>query len=209
MSTKGDFLSQFLGNISRAQMLRAFIFSPAEAFTLARAAKRAGVSMTLAEKEIKALQKLGAVKEGKVVITLASNPKRTVKGKQRERTWILNQNFKHARALSSFVHEVSPVQYKSMLELLRRSGRLSIVILSGVFMGDPTRPADLVVVGDSLSEARLEEIIKRLEPQFGREIRYATFSSPEFEYRMTIQDRLIRDTIEYPHFVLLDRFGLL
>lgn len=205
----GDFLTQFLGNIPRARLVRAFIFSPAEAFTLQRAAKRAGVSTTLAGKEIAALQKLGVLKEGKVVITLSNGTKRKIQGKQKERTWILNQHFKHARALSSFIHEVSPVQHKNIVDALKRSGRLSVVVLSGVFMGDPTRPADIIVVADTLNEGRLEQVIRALEPQFGREIRYASFSTPEFAYRLTIQDRFMRDTLEYPHHILLDRTHLL
>ncbi len=206
---KGDFLEQFLGSIPRARLIRAFIFSPAESFTLASIAKRAGLSTTVAGKEIKILHGMGVIKEGKVAIQIANGSKKIVKGKQKESTWSLNQDFKHARALSSFVHEVSPVQYKAMLEALRRAGRLSVVILSGVFMGDHTRPADLIVVSNNLNEGRLEQVIRSLEPKFGREIRYATFSVPEFEYRLTIQDRLIRETIEYPHFVLLDKRNLL
>ena len=205
----GGFLAQFLGSTPRAQLVRSFVFSPAEAFTLIGAAKRAGIPIAIAAAELRELQKIGAIKEGKVTIRIANSSKGAVKGKQKESTWILNQNFKHARALSSFVHEVSPVQYKSILEVLRRSGRLAVVILSGVFMGDHTRPVDLIVVADNLNENRLEQVIRGLEPKFGREIRYASFSTPEFEYRLTIQDHLIRDTIEYPHFILLDRFGLL
>ena len=76
-------------------------------------------------------------------------------------------------------------------------------------MGDPTRPADIIIAVDALHESRLEKAIKTLEPQFGREIRYAAFSTPEFRYRLTVQDRLIRDTLDYPHLVLLDKARLL
>ncbi len=206
---KGEFLSQFLGSAPRARLIRLFVFSPAESFTLSQVAKRTGLSAAIAERGIKELQNMGAIREGKITIKLANEPKKSIKGKQKISTWSLDQKFKHARALSSFVHEVSPVQYKSMLEALRRSGRLAAVVLSGAFMGDPTRPADLIIVSDSLNEKRLESIIRGLEPKYGREIRYATFSVPEFSYRLTIQDRLIRETIDYPHFVLLDRRGLL
>ena len=76
-------------------------------------------------------------------------------------------------------------------------------------MGDATRPADLIVALDTLNERRLEAAVRGLEPIFGREIRYAAFSTPEFRYRLTVQDRLIRDTLDFPHLVLLDRTRLL
>ena len=76
-------------------------------------------------------------------------------------------------------------------------------------MGDPSRPADLLVAADALNEGRLETAVRALEREFGREIRYAAFSAPEFRYRMTIQDKLLRDTLDFPHLVLLDKTRLL
>ena len=204
-----DFLSKVLGNAARAKVLRAFMFSPAELFTLPTVVKRSGIAAKAAAKEVKALQELGVIKKGKLTIMLANGSKRTVGGKQKEQTWHFNTDFKHGRALSKFVHEVSPVSHSSIILALKGSGRLAAVILSGSFVGDPTRPADLIIAADGLNEGRLERAIRTLEPEFGREIRYAAFSTTEFRYRLTVQDRLIRDTLDYPHLVLLDRTRLL
>lgn len=206
---KDDFLAKFLENTARAKLLRALVFNASEAFTVAQLAKRAGVATDSAVKEIKALQDLDIIKKGKFTITLANGSKRQVGGRQKEPTWMLNEKFKHLRALTSFVHASSPPQYGKLMGALRKSGRITAVIVSGAFMGDPTRPADLVVAADGLNESRLEKVIRTIEPQFGREIRYAAFSTPEFRYRLTIQDRLIRDTIDFPHIVLLDKTRLL
>jgi len=204
-----DFLSKVLGNAARAKVLRAFIFSPTELFTLPTVAKRSGAPLKAVAKEIKALEDIGIIKKGKLTITLANTSKRLVSGKQKEQTWHFNTDFKHGRALSKFVHEVSPVSHSSIILALKGSGRLATVILSGSFVGDPTRPADLIIAADGLNEGRLERAIRTLEPEFGREIRYAAFSTTEFRYRLTVQDRLIRDTLDYPHLVLLDRARLL
>ena len=123
--------------------------------------------------------------------------------------WMLNIEFQHLRALSSFIHEVSPMRHEKIVTALRRGGRLAAVILSGHFLGDPSRPADLIVAADAFNERRLDQAVRHLEPMFGREIRYAAFSTPEFRYRLTIQDRLIRDTLDYPHLVLLDKTRML
>jgi hypothetical protein len=207
---KDDFLSKLVGSPARSQTLRVFMFNPGEPFTVAALAKRAGISRPAAEREVKAMEHLGIVKKGRQMsITLANGTKRVVSGKQHVPTWVVDAEFKHLRALSSFVHEVSPIKYESIVGALRRTGKLSAVILSGNFIGDETRPADLIVALDSLNERRLETAIKGLEPTIGREIRYAAFSTPEFRYRLTIQDRLMRDTLDYPHLVLLDKTRLL
>jgi hypothetical protein len=126
-----------------------------------------------------------------------------------EMIWFLDPAFKHLRSLSTFVREVSPIQYEKIISSLKRSGKLSTVILSGSFMNDMTRPADIVVAADTLNERRLEVAVKELEPIFGHELRYAGFSTPEFRYRLTVQDRLLRDTLDFPHVVLMDRSRLL
>lgn len=207
---KDDFLAQFIGSKDRAQLLRVFIFNPSEVLGLASAAKRAGISAHAASRELKNLERLNILKKGKSFsITLANGTRRMVQGKQREDMWVLNKDFKQLRGVSAFIHETSPVKYDNIVSALRGGGKMSAVILSGAFMGDPTRPADLIVAADPLHERKLESAIRKLEPQFGREIRFAAFSTPEFRYRLTIQDRLIRDTLDFPHLVLLDRTRLL
>jgi len=206
---KDELLGEFMGNPARARILRVFMFNPNESFTLPVLAKRAGVSLKAATREAKKLAEWGAVKKGKTVSIVVGNSKRVIRGKQKVDTWMVNAEWKHARALSSFVHEISPVRYAAIVGALKRTGRLSAIILSGSFMGDDSRPADLLVALDSLNERRVEAAIKALEPALGREIRYAAFSTPEFRYRMTVQDKLIRDTLDFPHLVLLDKTRLL
>jgi DNA-binding Lrp family transcriptional regulator len=202
-----DFLGDFMDSNARAKVLRVFAFDPG-VFTATQVAKRSGVSERVATQEIEVLEERGIIKKGKFVITVGGAFK-TITGKQKEPAWTMNQAFKYASAISKFIHEVSPVHHKNIVTGLRRAGRISAVVLSGAFVGDASRPADLVIVGDGINESRLESAVKALEPQVGREIRYAAFSTPEFRYRMTIEDRLLRDTLDFPHLVLLDKTRLL
>lgn len=209
---KEDFLTQFVGNKDRAQLLRVFTFNQTELFTLSSLAKRAGISTTATAREIKILEKWGMVKKNKVAtsrLVKVATVRARAKAPAKQDVWCADLDFKHVRAVSGFIHEISPVRYDSIVDALKRSGKISAVILSGSFMGDASRPADLIVAADPLNERRLETAIRGLEPIFGREIRYAAFSTPEFRYRLTIQDRLIRDTLDFPHLVLLDRTRLL
>ena len=214
----GDFLGTFLDNQTRAKLVRVFVFNQSaqtQPLTSVQIAKRAGVSTQSAGREIKSLEKAGIIKR---LITSEKKSNKSIKGAKgkkgnsgakNEPAWSLDSEFKYLRALSSFVYEVSPIRYDNIVNILKNSGRLTTVLVSGCFMGDTTRPVDLIVVADNLNENRLLHAIQSLEADFGREIRYATFSPTEFSYRLTIQDRLIRDTLDYPHKVLLDRAHLL
>jgi len=210
-----NFLEKLVGGRARARVLRVFVFNQTEPMTTTKVSKRAGVSAQAARREIKNMEKLGVIIQEKRAVTQSQRPpkkarrKKSKRGIKQESAWLVNPQFKHLRALSSFVHEVSPIRYDNILNALKNTGRLSVVIASGCFIGDVTRPVDLIVVADNLNEDRLLHAIKSLEPLSGREIRYSAFGKPEFSYRLTIQDRLIRDILDYPHKVLLDRTGVL
>lgn len=208
MGMADDFLGTLLGNPNRARLLRVFVLNQPQVFTVVQAGKRAGVTAAVLAREIQALAKLGVIKKAKFSIQIGKERK-IVAGKQKDEAWTLDPRFKYAPALSKFVHEVSPIQHKMIIDALKGSGRLSAVILSGSFVGDPSRPADIIIAADALNENRLEQAIRGLEPTLGWEIRYAVFTTPEFRYRLTIEDRLVRNTLDYPHFILLDKTRML
>lgn len=210
-----DFLEKFTGSHARARVVRVFIFNQTERMTAAKVAKRAGVSAQAASREIKGLENLDMIIKGKSAViqpvksTNSARGKKVKRAAKQESSWLVNPQFKHLHALSSFIYEVSPIRYDNILHALKNTGRLSVVIATGCFAGDITRPVDLIVVADNVNEERLLHAIKSLEPLSGREIRYSVFGSPEFSYRLTIQDRLIRDVLDFPHKILLDRAGVL
>lgn len=203
-----DFLGVFIGNPARAKVLRVFLFNQADILTTAIVAKRAGVSAQIAKREITVLEHWGVLKPVKFVITVPQSTKK-VEGKQKEEAWTIDTSFKHALALSKFVHEISPMQHGYVLAALKRVARVGVAVLSGVFVGDPSRPVDIILAGDGVNEERLEHAIRSIEPQLGRELRYTLFSTTEFRYRLTIQDRLVRETLDYPHVILFDKANLL
>ena len=51
-------------------------------------------------------------------------------------------------------------------------------------------------------------MIEGLEAEIGKELRYAAFETGEFNYRLGMYDKLVRDILDYPHTVVLDRLGL-
>jgi len=198
MTKPTDFLESLLNNPSRAKILRLFLLNDKEHFTPAEVARRASVTARAANGEIDALKKMGVIREER-------GEGKTAGARKSAARYSIDHTFKHLNALSTFVHEISPTHYDDIERALKRTGRLTAVVLSGVFIGDLTRPADLIIAGDYMNEERLEKVVRSFESRFGREIRYAVFSTPEFRYRLTIHDKLVRDTLDFPHRILINR----
>ena len=67
---------------------------------------------------------------------------------------------------------------------------------------------DVVVVGDRIDDRMIGIVVRSLEAELGRELRYAAFTTPDFRYRVGVYDRLLRDVFDYSHRVILDRIGI-
>lgn len=201
---QNDFLTELLGNVVKAKILRYIVHNDKDTFSVAELAKRIGSPQKNVGVELEKMKKVGIVKSENIV------SKKKVNGRtQRVSYWSYDVQCKHASALSLFVHDVSPPQFHDIEKAIKGAGRMHTVVLSGVFLGDPTRPADLLIVGDYVNERRLERVVKTFESKMGKEIRYAILSTPEFRYRLTIHDRLVRDTLDYPHRVLINKGNLI
>lgn len=200
-----DFLAEFFESPARARTLRLFVLNEGDAFSAADISKRLRITRRAAEKEVAFLSGLNVIERIRPEGGLKRVARTSARGKKPEVFYAFNPAFRFRTVLGVFVHEVSPIENQNVLGALKGAGRLSVVILSGSFVGDPTRPADLLIAGEALNERRIDRAVRILEPAIGREIRYAAFSTPEFRYRLTVQDRLIRDTLDYPHRILLNK----
>lgn len=177
---------------SQIRVLRLFFFNDTK-FTLDEVVERARLSKAKIRYELNMLTGLGILEK---------------KARKQKPVWGVSPRFAHARSLRAFLLETTAVQGPEILEALRRAGSLKLVVASGLFTQTPEAKVDLLIVGDRLDERALERGVHILEASLGRELRYASFTTADFKYRMSIYDRLIRDTFDFHHAVLLDKIGL-
>lgn len=88
---------------------------------------------------------------------------------------------------------------------LQRCGSVKLLIAGGVFIDESESRTDLLLVVDKLNQKSLSRIIASLEADVGAEVRYAVFSPAEFTYRMSVNDKLIRDVLDYPHEKIINK----
>jgi len=54
----------------------------------------------------------------------------------------------------------------------------------------------------------LLSIMSSIEALLGKELRYAAFETTDFQYRLSIYDKLIKDILDYQHEKILNKLGL-
>jgi hypothetical protein len=194
-----DQLAQLFGSETRVKLLRLFLFNPEAAFSLGECARRVKDESNEVRKEMTRLIAAGVVKKKSV-----ARPGK----KEHELGYGLDQKFLYLQPLKNLLVTVSLHADENLIKKMAPVGKLKLLIASGVFIREWDTRVDLLIVGDELNMNRLETVMKNLEAEVGKELTYSAFETEEFEYRMGIHDRLVRDIIEAPHTTLIDKLGL-
>ena len=187
-----DGLQKLFGSPARVKLLRLFLFNPRQSFTLADAAKRARVSEDEVRREC-------------AVFTRAELINRAPRGKGVR--YVLNGDFEYVEALQNLLLN-APARGSDIVERIRRTGSLKLVILSGIFLGEWEGAVDLLVVGDRMKDKKLREEIRKLESEIGKEIRYTLLTTENFFYRLNLNDKLVRDVLDYTHTIVVDKLDI-
>jgi hypothetical protein len=188
-----DPLARLFSSSARLKLLRLFLFNDDASFPLLDIAFRTSVPKDSVRKELRVLLTAGLVKkrEGKEGVVYTSN-----------------RRFANYDALQTFLRATTTVKDADILGSLKKAGSLRLVALTGLFTGVLETKADLLIVGDKLDDKQLEKAVHILEAELGRELRFASFSTEDFRYRVGVYDRLLRDIFDYPHRTILDKVGI-
>jgi len=194
MQIMTDTLGKLMGSAARVKVMRLFLFNPHATYSALEIAERAQVAVAIVRREILVYEGIELVKV-----------KRT-RGK-REKAYTLNHQFEFLEALQHLLLNL-PVRTLDIAKRVRAMGGIRLVVLAGIFVDDYQGRVDLLVVADKVEEVKLRAIIKVFEAEIGKELRYVALKTDEFRYRLDIYDKLVRDVLDYPHSVALDRLHL-
>lgn len=198
-----DAINALFGNTVRAKMIRLFLFNPEQSFGLREAAFRVQAPLQAARKEILALEKAGYIKKKTLsVAKRKGGPRKSIS------IWLLNELFPHLEALHAFFTSTTELNGKVVAQKIQKVGKIRLVVLAGAFLKDWDSRIDLMIVGDEIKEKTLSRVLRGIEADMGRELKYTLFTSQDFLYRMSVYDRLLRDIFDYPHQILVDKIGL-
>lgn len=189
--------------------MRLFLFSQDSAFSLSDLVRRTKTDSKEIRREISRLINSGIVKKKSVIREIYSRKNKNAPPKKvHELGYSLDQKFPYLSALKNLLITVSLHADETLIRKFTSVGRIKLFIASGVFIQEWETRVDLLIVGDDLNLSKLEAVMKSIEAEVGKEISYSAFETEDFEYRLGIHDRLIRDILDSPHTILVDKLGL-
>lgn len=187
-------LSKLFGSEAKVKIMRLFLFNPETIFTTSDISERVKVEISRVRKEVNQLEKIDLVKT-------------RVSHKNGKKGFTLNSQFDYLVPLQNFLINVEPLNPKEIAKRITKLGSVKLILVAGVFIQEPESRVDMLVVGDHIKKTNLEHTMKVLESEIGKELRYAYFTTEDFQYRLSMCDKLTRDILDYPHKKVLNKLG--
>ncbi len=185
----GKSVAHIFGGEGKVKIMRLFIFNPTLAFTLKEVSNRAKVGTLGTRKELGSLVKAGLIKKGR-------------------KTYALNRTYRYLQAIGNFLIDATPLSEKEIVKKIGTTGTIKLILTSGVFLHNLDSRVDILIVGDHIRHNKLVAVMSSIEAELGKELRYAVFETADFQYRLGIYDKLIRDILDSKHEKILNRLGL-
>lgn len=191
-------LAKLFGGQARVRIMRLFLLNPDHNFEIEEIVSRSRVTKANVRKEVNGLSGMSFIKVK--IIT-----KEGTRGAKKKITaWSLNPQFQYLKSIRDLLVDPTLLLQEDLPQKFRQVGKIKLMIVSGVFIGDSKSRADVLIVGDRLKKNILQQVIKSLEAEIGKELDYVVFDSEEFKYRLDMYDKLICDIIDLPHEKLID-----
>ncbi|MSU55978.1 MAG: hypothetical protein EXS51_01570 [Candidatus Taylorbacteria bacterium] len=206
-----DILGKLFGSENKVKMMRLFLFNSDTPFSAEAVADRIKAGLFSTRQELATLRQMKFVKQKSFVARVAVRKKGKESAKLIKRKvsgFILDTSFPYLKELQRLLLDVSLLKGEEITKRLSSAGRLKLVIIAGLFIQDSESRLDILVVGDHLKKGVVENKMKAIESEIGKELRYTAFETGEFNYRLGLYDKLVRDVLDYPHQIIFDRLGL-
>ncbi len=184
-----DKIAKLFGGATTTRLARWFLFHPDASATGATLRDKTKSSSDHTRKGLRLLQSSRLIKK---------------RGSGR---FTLNNEFPNLKPLKEFlIGEL--LSTMNVAARMRPAGTIKILCAAGLFIGNNDSRTDLLIVGDRIKPQALQKIITMLEADVGTDIRYTTLSTEEFKYRMGFNDKLVRDILDFPHELLIDKLSV-
>ncbi len=191
-------LAKLFGGGARVRIMRLFLLNNETSFEIEDVVSRTRVTKANSRKEVNALLAMNFIKQKMVTHEGSRGAKKKVP------TYQLNPHFPYINSIRDLLVDPSLLLREDLSARFKQVGKIKLMIVSGIFIGSDKSRADILVVGDKLKKNVIQQIIKGLESEIGKELNYVVLESDEFKYRIDMYDKLVCDILDWPHERIID-----
>lgn len=179
-----EIFSQLLESRVRARLIKFFMLNDRREYSAQDVVRKNKMSSAQIARELHRFERM------KMVL---------VRSKKGKRYYQTNADFIFYPELKNLVVKSNTMPECRSLSRIKSLGKVKLALISGVFLNYPKGRADLLIVGDEMSRAKIKHLLESLEAEVGKEINYSIMASDEFKYRTDMLDKFIMEFLEGPY----------
>ncbi|PIR13931.1 hypothetical protein COV49_00580 [Candidatus Falkowbacteria bacterium CG11_big_fil_rev_8_21_14_0_20_39_10] len=225
-------LGKLFGSRARVKILKLFLLHPDKKYYIRQLARDLKLQVNSVRRELENLEEFGLLvsnisaeeegggeedpdskaleelKQGIVVrIKKKEAAKESASTTQVKKYYQANQNFILFEETKALIIKAQALHEKDFINKLKKIGQPKLFVLSGFFVGNPSSSVDILVVG-RVNKNKLDKLIKDLEKELDRELKYTLMETQEFKYRRDITDTFLYGVLEGRKVVVIDKLGV-
>jgi len=198
-------LEKLLGSHARVKILKLFLLNPTEKFYIRQLSRDLKLQLNSVRRELENLEKFGILtsdmknEEGK--------EEKEAAGGQEKKYFRANPNFVLFDEIKALIVKAQILYEKDFVRKLNSIGKVKLLVLTGIFVNNPSTLIDILIVG-KINKPKLVKLIRELEVELGKEINFTVFDNREFKYRRDITDIFLYGILDGRKLVVIDEVGL-
>ena len=208
-------LGKLFDSQARVKVMKLFLSNEDKTFDNEDLVKRTKTALPTLRKELNLLEKAGFLKKKvfykEIEVKIPKTKKKPAEikiVKKKANGWGINEKFQYLSPLHTLLVDMTSFTSSSILKNLSGAGKLKLVLVSGAFIQNSESRVDILVVGDNIQTSRVDRAVGILESEIGKELRYVVLRTDDFNYRLNIYDKLVRDILDTPHQKIVNRLGI-
>ena len=199
-------LEKLFGSNSRVKILKLFLLNQAEKFYIRQLSRDLKLQLNSVRRELENLEKFGILTSDMKNQTEAEDKKEAAGG-QEKKYFRANPNFVLFDEIKALIVKAQILYEKDFVRKLNSIGKVKLLVLTGIFVNNPSSLIDILIVG-KVNKIKLTKLIRELEVELGKEINFTIFDSQEFKYRRDITDIFLYGVLDSKKLVVIDEIGL-
>ncbi|MGI6348030.1 MAG: hypothetical protein ACOXZ1_02435 [Patescibacteria group bacterium] len=199
-------LEKLFGSKARARLLKHFLLNSDQEFYIRQLARDLDLQVNSVRRELNNLEDFGLLSSTGNDSTknddLSNDSK--VSGLQERKYYRVRTDFILYSEIKSLIIKSQILAGESFIEKLKTVGEPQFILLSGLFVNNPSSPTDVLIVA-KIKKEHLLKIINDLEFDLGREINFTVMDEEEFKYRQEVADVFLHSVLNSRKIILLDK----
>lgn len=201
-----ELLGKLFGGNDRVKIMRFFLHNSDLIVNVNKISEKTKCKPAVVRKELSNLLSIGFIEKKKSkVYVLSSKTKKATQQTKEITGFKLNNDFPYNESLCDLLFDFEAIDKKELANRFKHIGRIKKFIVAGLFIGDDKSRVDILIVGEAINKIKAEKVFDILSSETGRDLVFSVMDVEEFEYRFKMYDKFIRDILEQPNEVIIDK----